>query len=75
MSLERLHELEMIDPTPLPPWRTETFSTIEIGPDREIAIERAETARSKSDVVVYSDTSGHHGHLGAAAIGFNSSSP
>jgi ribonuclease HI len=75
MSLERLRELEMIDPTPLPPWRTEAFSTIEIEPDREIAIERAETTRSKSDIVVYSDASGHHGHLGAAAIGFNKNSP
>ena len=75
MSVERLHELEMIDPTPLPPWRTEAFSTIEIEPDRDIAIEWAEAARSKSDVVVYSDASGHHGHLGAAAIGFNNSSP
>ncbi|OQE09663.1 hypothetical protein PENFLA_c105G04679 [Penicillium flavigenum] len=75
MSLERLHELEMIDPTPLTPWRTEAFWKIEIEPDREIAIERAVAARSKSDVVVYSDASERHGHLGAAAIGFNNSSP
>jgi hypothetical protein len=33
---------EMIDPTPLPPWRKEAFSEIEIESDREIAIERAE---------------------------------
>ena len=75
MSLEKLHELEMIDPTPLPPWRTEAFSNIEIEPDKGIAIERAEAARSKSDVVVYSDASGRHGHLGAAAVGLNNSSP
>ena len=75
MSLERLHELEMIDPTPLPPWRTEAFSNIEIEPDRETAIERAKAARSKSDVIVYSDASGRHGHLGAAAIGFHKNSP
>ena len=75
MSLERLHELEMIDPTPLPPWRAEAFSSIEIEPDRETAIEQAKTARSKSDVTVYLDASGRHGHLGAAAIGFNKNSP
>jgi hypothetical protein len=58
MSPERLYELEMIDPTPLPPWRTEPFSKIEIEPDREIAMERAEQARSNSDIVIYSDVSG-----------------
>ncbi|CAP91197.1 Pc13g01280 [Penicillium rubens Wisconsin 54-1255] len=75
MSLERLQELEMIDPTPLPPWRTEAFSAIEIEPDRETAIEQAKAAGSKSDVILYSDASGHNGHLGAAAIGFNKNSP
>jgi hypothetical protein len=74
MSLERLHELEMIDPTPLPPWRTEVFSSIEIEPDRETAIEQAKAARSKSDFIVYSDASGRNGHLGAAAVGFNKNS-
>jgi hypothetical protein len=44
MNPERLHELEMIDPTPLPPWPTEAFSKIVNEPDREIAIERAEAA-------------------------------
>jgi hypothetical protein len=48
----------MIDPTPLPPWRTEVFSKIEIEPNREIATERAEVAQSNSDIVVYSDASG-----------------
>jgi ribonuclease HI len=75
MSLERLHELEMIDPTPLPPWQTGAFSSIEIEPDRETAIKQARAARSKSDVIVYSDASGRHGHLGAAAIGFHKNSP
>lgn len=37
MSLERIHELEIIDPTPLPPWRTDTFSNFEIEPDRDRA--------------------------------------
>ncbi|KAJ5244732.1 hypothetical protein N7489_004828 [Penicillium chrysogenum] len=30
MDLERLQEIEMIDPAPLPPWRKEAFSEIEI---------------------------------------------
>lgn len=67
MDLERLHEIEMIGPTPLPPWRPEAFSRIDIEPDREIAIERAEEAQSISDIVVYSDALGRQGHLGAAA--------
>jgi hypothetical protein len=52
MNLERLNELEAIDPSPLPPWRAEPFTDIEIGSDRETAVERAEAARSKSDIVV-----------------------
>jgi hypothetical protein len=38
MNLERLQEIEMIGPTPLPPWRKEAFSEIRIQSDREIAI-------------------------------------
>jgi ribonuclease HI len=68
MNLERLREIEMIDPTPLPPWRPEVFARIEIEPDREVAIEKAEAVRSISDVTIYSDASGRQGHLGAAAV-------
>jgi hypothetical protein len=39
MNLERLREIEMIDPSPPAPWRRETFSGIEIEPDRELALE------------------------------------
>jgi ribonuclease HI len=73
MNLERLQEIEMIDPTPLPPWRKEAFSEIEIESDRELAIGRAETAQATADIVVYSDASGRHGHLGAAAVVLNNS--
>ncbi|KAJ5837719.1 uncharacterized protein N7525_002907 [Penicillium rubens] len=68
MNLERLQDLEMIYPRLRPPWRTEAFTEIEIVSDREIAAQRAETIRSISDVVVYSDASGRYGHLGAAAV-------
>ena len=68
MNLERLDELETIDPRPLPLWRTESFTEIEIGSDRETARERAESVRSKSAIVVYSDASGREGYLGAAAV-------
>jgi len=68
MDLQRLNELETIDPSPLPPWRAEPFAEIEIGADRETAVERAETARSMSDIVVYSDASGREGHLGTAIV-------
>ncbi|KAF7118717.1 hypothetical protein CNMCM5793_008337 [Aspergillus hiratsukae] len=71
MNLERLDELETIDPSPLPPWRTEPLTEVEIGSDRETAVERAEATRSTSDIVVYSDASGREGHLGAAIVALN----
>jgi hypothetical protein len=55
MNLERLNELETIDPRPLPPWRAESFTEIEIQSDRETARERAENVQTTSDLVVYSD--------------------
>ena len=73
MDLQRLNELETIDPSPLPPWRTEAFAEIEIGSVRETAAERAETARSTSDIVVFSDASGREGHLGAAVAAIDDS--
>ena len=59
MDVDRLNELETIDPSPLPPWRADAFSEIELGSDREIARERAGSVRDTSDIVVYSDASGH----------------
>lgn len=53
MNLERLDELRTIDPRLLLPWRTEPFTEVEIGPDRETARERAETIRSTSEIVAY----------------------
>jgi hypothetical protein len=66
MDLQRLNEIGTIDPSPLPPWRAEAFAEIEIESDRETAAERAETVRSLSDIIVFSDASGREGHLGAA---------
>jgi hypothetical protein len=43
MNVDRLNDLETIDPRPLPPWQVKGFTEIEIGPDREAARERAET--------------------------------
>jgi ribonuclease HI len=68
MDLDRLNELETIDPQPLPPWCGDAFAGIEIELDRETARERAETATSTSDVIVYSDASGREDHLGAAVV-------
>lgn len=68
MSLGRLYELETIDPRPLPPWRTESFTDIEIGSDRETARKRSETVGPISAIVVYSDASGREGYLGAAVV-------
>ncbi|KAJ5240343.1 reverse transcriptase [Penicillium citrinum] len=71
MNVDRLNELETIDPRPLPPWRVDPFTEIEIGHDRETARERAETVRNATDIVVYSDASGREGHLGAAVVTLN----
>jgi hypothetical protein len=68
MDVDRLNELEMIDPRPLPPWRIEAFAEIKIETDQEVAKERAETVQLTPDIVVYSDASGRDGHLGAAAV-------
>jgi hypothetical protein len=51
MNLERLQEIEMIDPTRLPPWRQEAFSLIKFQPGSEIAVGKAEAVRSTSDIV------------------------
>lgn len=71
MDLQRLDELETIGPSPLLPLRAEPFAEIEVGSDRETALERAKTVRSTSNVVVYSDASEHKGHLGAAVVALN----
>ncbi|CDM38421.1 Probable transposable element [Penicillium roqueforti FM164] len=68
MDVDRLNELETIDPRPLPPWRKDAFVEIELEPDRERARDRAESAKDTSDIVVYSDASGREGHLGAAVV-------
>ena len=44
---------------------------IEVGSDRETAIEQAEAIRSTSDIIVYSDASGRDGQSGAAVVTFN----
>ncbi|KAJ6185551.1 reverse transcriptase [Penicillium mononematosum] len=71
MDVDRLNELEMIDPRPLPPWRKDAFTEIELEPDRETARERAVSAKDTSDIVFYSDASGREGLLGAAIVALN----
>ena len=68
MDVDRLNELETIDPRPLPPWRKDAFVEIELEPDRERARDRVESVKDTSDIVVYSDASGREGHLGAAVV-------
>jgi ribonuclease HI len=71
MDVDRLNELETIDPRPLRPWRKNASTEIELEPDRETARERAASAKDTSDIVVYSDASGREGHLGAALVALN----
>jgi hypothetical protein len=55
MNLDRLDELETIDPRQLPPWRAEALTDIEIESYPKTARESSETIRSMSNLVVYSD--------------------
>lgn len=71
MDLQRLNELETIDPRPLPPWRLDPFVEIEVGSDREVAGEQSEAVRSTSGIAVYADASGRDGHLGTALVALN----
>ena len=71
MDVDRLNELETINPRPLALWRLEAFTEIELEPNREFARERAASARDTSDIVIYSDASGREGHLGAAIVALN----
>jgi hypothetical protein len=59
---------DTIDPTPLPPWREPAFVEINIEPDREKAKDKATALRATSGTIVYSDASGQHNQLGAAAV-------
>lgn len=68
MNLDRLGELETINPRPLPPWQAEPFTEIEIQSDRETAREWAEAVWSTAGIVVYSDASRCQSHLGAAIV-------
>ncbi|KAJ5936528.1 reverse transcriptase [Penicillium verhagenii] len=72
LHVDRLNELETIDSRPLPPWRTDAFTEIELERDREkSARERADCVRDTSEIVVYSDASGRKDHLGAAIVALN----
>lgn len=71
IDVDRLNELETIDPRPLPSWRSVAFTESELEHDRETARERAESARNTSDIVVYSDASGREGPLEAAIVALN----
>ncbi|KAI3059584.1 hypothetical protein CBS147353_10522 [Aspergillus niger] len=69
MDLRRLQALETIDPRPLTPWRAQTFTGIEIEPDREKAQAQALGKQASGQgIVVFSDASGKQNQLGAAAV-------
>jgi hypothetical protein len=68
MDVDGLNELETIDLRPLPPWRKDAFTEIELEPDRETARERAVSAKNTLDIIVYLDASGHKSLLGAAIV-------
>ncbi|GCB25455.1 hypothetical protein AAWM_08340 [Aspergillus awamori] len=65
MDLRRLQALETIDPTPLAPWRGQTFAEMNIEPNREKAKENTAARRNMPGTTVF-DASGQQNHLGAA---------
>ncbi|KAI3055668.1 hypothetical protein CBS147353_11278 [Aspergillus niger] len=67
MDLSRLQALEIIDPKPLAPWRTPSFTEIDIEPDPEKAKTSALTRQAMTELAVLSDASGQRNQLGAAA--------
>lgn len=67
MSSEGLREIGMIDPAPLP-HGDPAFSKIEILPNREIEIERAEVAVPHSDIVIW-DLGSIGGLVGGGGVG------
>ena len=60
--------LETINPTPQPPWQTQAFTEVDIEPDRDKAKEKASARQKAAGITVFSDASGQHNHLGAAAV-------
>jgi hypothetical protein len=68
MDLTRLRALETINATPPPPWRTPAFLEIDIEPDHDKAKHKASTLQNAPGIAVFSDASGQHNHLGAAAV-------
>eukprot|EP00136_Aspergillus_niger_P005212 XP_001395701.2 reverse transcriptase [Aspergillus niger CBS 513.88] len=68
MNLTRLQALERIDPRPLAPWRAQSFTDIEIEPDREKAQTNALARAATPNITVFSDASGKENQLGAAAV-------
>ena len=72
IDIDRLNELETIDPHPIPPWRTDMFSEIELECDREISQERVDSIRNISNIIIYLDTSRYKDYLGIAIIILNS---
>jgi hypothetical protein len=57
MGLERLDDLETIDPRPLAPWDPPVFEEINIDSDRDSASAKAVTLMATPSAVVYSDAS------------------
>ncbi|THC88360.1 hypothetical protein EYZ11_012191 [Aspergillus tanneri] len=73
MDLDRLQALETIDPRPLAPWRTPAFTEIDIEHDREKAKAKALAREMTNSITVFSDASGQHNQLGAAAVALDQS--
>jgi ribonuclease HI len=68
MDLNRLQALEIINPKPQQPWQTPAFTEIAIEPDCEKAMDKASARQKTAGITIFSDASGQHNELGAAAV-------
>lgn len=68
MEPARLQALETINPNPQPPWQIPAFAEIDIELDREKAKDNALARQNGTGIAIFSDASGQHNELGAAAV-------
>jgi hypothetical protein len=58
METNQLRTLEIIDPTPQPPWQIPAFTKINIEPDQEKAKDKALAKLNRGDITIFSNASG-----------------
>ena len=68
MDIEAMETLEIIDPTPPPPWTRPTFDKVTITNDKLQAQDEADELAEKGEILIYTDASAKDGTVGAAVV-------